>query len=239
MELLVITPSRGRPARLAEMVEAVAATRWLDTHVLAFVDDDDPTLAGYAELAESRTDILTVRRGRRRSLTGWTNRAALEHALADDPTLFLASLGDDHLPRTPGWDAELVGEIGKMDGPGWAYGNDLLQGERIPTAWVQSTQLVKALGWMALPCCEHLCIDSAVYDLGHAAGRIAYRQDIVVEHMHPAVRKAPTDGTYREGNSAERNELDGAAYHAWLGEGFERDAATVRALTWSHAHVEA
>lgn len=234
MDLLVITPSRGRPERLAEMAAAVRATSYLDTDVVAAVDTDDPRYRDYALLANSGVPVVAGPRG---SLAAWTNTLAYRYAHSDSPPRYLASLGDDHIPRTPGWDEQLIKVIEAMDGPGWAYGNDLLQGENLPTAWVQSTELVRALGWMALPGCEHLFIDDAVRDLGRAAGRITYHSGVVIEHMHPAAGKAAEDDTYRAGNSQQRVNEDGAAYRKWVAEGLERDAATVRALTYDRSRA--
>lgn len=239
MDLLVITPSRGRPERLAEMLAAIHATAALDIEVWIGLDDDDP--AEYLR-AVQRSPLAFAHRvqafhGERRSLAGWTNHLAAQAVNPENPRTaprYLASLGDDHIPRTPGWDQQLVEAIEAMDGPGWAYGNDLLQGESIPTAWVQSTELVRTLGWMMLPTCQHLCVDSAVRSLGKAAGRIAYLRDVVIEHMHPAAGKADEDDTYAESNSAWRNYQDGNAYRRWLAEDLQRDAATVRALTYAH-----
>jgi hypothetical protein len=54
-----------------------------------------------------------------------------------DPPRYLASLGDDHRPRTKGWDRRLIDAIESLGGaPGIAYGDDKLQGAALPTAWV-------------------------------------------------------------------------------------------------------
>jgi hypothetical protein len=120
--------------------------------------------------------------GPRNNLAGWTN--VLARHLAKDYRA-LASLGDDHLPRTPGWDLRLLEAIAGMGGTGFAYGNDLLQGAALPTAVVVSSNIVTALGWMCEPSMRHYCIDNVWKDLGEGAGCLAYLPDVIIEHLRP------------------------------------------------------
>jgi hypothetical protein len=224
-DLVVITPSRARPRQFAELAAAIRDTADLEVALVGLVDDDDPELLEYKALAGGLVYILT---GPRQGLSGWTNKYAQYAAELDAP--YLASLGDDHLPRTRGWDRQLVDAILHLDGPGWAYGNDLFQGAQLPTAWVQSAALVRELGWMMLPGCEHMYVDTAVLELGRAADRIAYVPEVVIEHRHPLAGKADWDASYRETNTDARYASDKAAYHAWLADGLAADAAAVKNL---------
>lgn len=225
-DLAVLTPTRGRPAQFAELAQAIHATAALDVVLIGYVDDDDPDLEAYLELAGGHVFIAD---GPRQSLSGWTNAAA---RAAVHAAPYLASLGDDHLPRTAGWDQRLIAAIEAFAGPGMAYGNDLYQGRNLPTAWVVSAEVVRELGWMMLPTCEHMYVDTAVLALGEAAGRIAYVPDVVIEHRHPLAGKAPWDDSYRETNTAVRYAADKAAYDAWLAGGLATDAAAVKALRY-------
>lgn len=234
-DLVVITPSRGRPARLAGLLDAVRATAAGDVEVMVCLDADDPTLDDYRRILPRAPRLV----GARRSLVGWTNHAATVLLDRPDPPRWLASLGDDHRPRTPGWDRLLTAAIEDMPGPGIAYGNDLFQGAGLPTAWVVSAELVRAVGWMMLPACEHLYVDRAVLELGRAAGRIAYRPDVVIEHLHPVAGKADWDASYRASNSPERYSGDGRAFEAWRAGQLPVDASAVRALTYAPAGGQA
>jgi hypothetical protein len=232
--LAIITPTRGRPQQFAELVKAVASRREVETVIWAGIDDDDPSDYGRA-LSANLTNHLEVtielRRGPRRSLSAWTNDLTAEALNGPNPPKYLASLGDDHRPRTYGWDRRLIEAIERLPGPGFAYGRDLLQDQNLPTAWVASAEAVRALGWMMLPACAHMCVDSAILGLGEAAGRIAYRPDVIVEHLHPLAGKANWDASYRESNADERYAADRAAFKAWRDEQFAADAATLAALT--------
>src|SRR6185437_8449865 len=130
-DLLVITPSRGRPENVKRLLETVRATRQAVTHVAVAVDDDDPELEAYQAVMDwhgSDGDWLT--HSPRMGLVAWTNAVAVPQA-ADYK--YLASLGDDHVPRTKGWDAALIRAIEDMGGTGIAYPWDGVR-EDIPEA---------------------------------------------------------------------------------------------------------
>ena len=224
-DLVVITPTRGRPQQLRDMADAVYANAGGDVQIVVGLDVDDP--ADYETLMHP--DIV-VYRGERNSLCGWTNYLAQRVLDGPNPPRYLASLGDDHLVRTTGWDHKLIEAIESLDGPGFAYGNDLLQGKSMPTAWVASAEIVRALGWMMPPSCQHMYVDNAILELGNATARIVYRPDVVIEHLHPLAGKADWDESYQQSNATVRYRHDKAAYEAWRTEQLAADSATVAAL---------
>ena len=209
------------------MVEAVRQTAAGEVRIWAGFDDDDTshyTTSTVRDLPGARSELVVIDEGPRRSLSGWTNHLAAQALARTDPPRYLASLGDDHRPRTAGWDLALRAAIDALPGgSGFAYGNDLLQGVNMPTAWVVSADVVRTLGWMMLPSCAHLYVDSAVLELGRAAGRITYRPDVVIEHLHPLAGKAAWDVSYRESNAPGRYAADETAYVAWKAAGLAAD----------------
>jgi hypothetical protein len=235
-DLLVITPSRGRPWHLQRLANALRDTCALDTDLAVAVDDDDPRLADYKDLG-----LPDLRIGPRGTLTGLTNQIALVRA-AD--YRFLASLGDDHVPRTPGWDRELCGEIDRMGGTGFAWGD----GSRwvIPEAIVMSSNITdpeKGLGWMANPRCGHYKIDDTWLMLACSTGLGRYRHDVLVEHMQFGIpydpldpgsgMKALKDQTYADALQPDKMQADVIGYLEWLADpddGLASDTAKIRAL---------
>lgn len=224
-DLLVIAPSRGRPRNVARLLDAVHATRRLATHVHIAVDSDDPCLDEYETVmrghgdGDDRMDV-----GPRKNLTGWTNDIALRRA-GEYP--FLASFGDDHLPKTAGWDRALCAAIGDMGGTGFSYPWDGIRSD-IPEGVVVSSDIVKALGWFANPACQHYWIDDTWADLGHGAGCIRHLRAVVVEHVHPDAGKAAGDKTYSDAN--EKIPLDRVAYFGWRADRMAGDIQVIRAL---------
>lgn len=231
-DLVVIVPSRGRPAQLARLVDAVRSTTGGRAEVFALLDEDDPALGDYRRI-DTRVHI-----GPRRGLVEWTNIGA-HLVLAATPTgvlpPMLASMGDDHVPRTVDWDARLVDSIDRLAGPGWAYGNDLLQGARLPTAWVVHPRVVAALGWLMMPRLGHMYPDNVIADLGTATGRLAYRPDVIIEHLHPAAGKAPVDASYELSNRPAQFEQDHRAYQLWRELDYDDEVRAVAALSWERA----
>jgi hypothetical protein len=185
MTLLMICPSRGRPGNVAELLEC-----WADTTtsaaLLVVVDEDDPELPGYLEL---RPLLVSPRHP---GIGPLLSKVAVRGAADYDAVGFL---GDDHRPRTPGWDERLVDAI--ADGAAVAYGNDLHQGERLPTAPVIASPVITALGYFCPPGQMHMYLDDFWKRLGTDLGALAYLPDVVIEHVHPDAGKADRDEGYR------------------------------------------
>ena len=115
-------------------------------------------------------------------------------------------MGDDHLPRTQGWDQALVQAIG-LD-TGFAYGNDLLQGANLPTAYAMSQNLVNELRGMTFPGCIHLFFDNFVKQLGIDLDCLKYLPNVIIEHLHPVAGKAEMDEGYARVNQPKWYEQD-------------------------------
>jgi hypothetical protein len=221
-DLLVIVPSRERPESIRRLLNAVHETSKLDTHVHVAVDEDDPRLKSYRLFMEEAgpDDVLEV--GPRKGLAAWTNEIAVRRA-AEYP--YLASFGDDHLPKTKYWDYYLVRAIEDMGSTGFSYPWDGTR-EDVPEACVLSSNIVTALGWMCLPGLEHFFIDDVWADLGRGAECIRHCRAIAVDHVHPGAGKAKPDATYSE--AFPKLDADREAYYAWRRSG--RMTEDIRAI---------
>ncbi|MEV6854716.1 hypothetical protein AB0M89_13015 [Streptomyces microflavus] len=226
-DLLVIIPTRGRPQAVMALVRA-----WHDTgataDLLFAVDNDDPELDAYKREAAKFMKGGQVRfvYGRRLRLCGTLNAQAVRAA---KKYRYLAFMGDDHRPRTAGWDERI--RICLSGGPGVVYGNDLLMGERMPTAVAMTSDIVQTLGYFSPPALVHLCLDLCWLDWGKGMGRITYLDDMVIEHLHPAAEKAEVDQGYEECNSPEQVSADSTAYYDYRDNGgLDTDLAKLRKL---------
>lgn len=223
-DLLMIVPSRGRPHNITELHDAWSATTTGAAGFLVAADDDDPTLPEYREVCAERSINLTV--GPRLRMVPTLNLVAVEHA----PHHFAVGfLGDDHRPRTSGWDAAYLDALRDL-GTGYVYGNDLLAGERLPTQWAQTSDIVQALGAMVPAPVQHLWADNQICDLGHAIDRIRYLPDVIVEHAHPLAGKAAEDDGYREVNAPALYEADRRIYAHWYEHDMPAAVEKLRAL---------
>jgi hypothetical protein len=213
-DLLIIVPSRGRPQNIARLLDAVHATRQLATHVHVAVDDDDPELSRYEFVVKKAGidgDELQV--GSRKGLAAWTNDVAVRRA-GEYP--YLASFGDDHVPRTKGFDRALIRGIEDMGGTGFTYPWDGTR-EDIPEAVIMSSDIVQALGWMCLPSLNHYYVDNVWADLGRNAGCLRHLRAIAVDHVHPVTGAVPGDATYQA--SSAKIQADQEAYNEWRSSG--------------------
>lgn len=218
-DLLVITPTRGRPANARRLIDAMAATCTAQTDLALGIDDDDTAYDG------TNLSSALVFRGPRMTCGEWTNKIT---AGLGPSYRALASFGDDHVPETPGWDALLLAAIADMGGTGIAYPDDTGQHENLPTAPVMSSDIPLALGWMFHPHMIHYYCDNVWKDLGEGAGCLRYVPEVTVRHLHPGWNTAPVDQVYAEAFPA--GDHDMAMWHHWRATQMAADVATVKAL---------
>jgi len=221
-DLLIIVPSRGRPQNVARLLDSVHETSRLKTHLHVAVDDDDekqPQYRAVMDHAGAEGDVLEV--GPRKGLCAWTNEVALKRA-ADYP--FLASFGDDMVPRTPGWDKALCRGIERMGGTGIVYPWDGTR-EDIPEACVLSSDIVAALGWMCEPSLSHWYPDNVWADLGRGAGCLRHLRAIAVDHLNVAAGQAKPDATARDNGRS--LDADRDAYYDWRRNRMAGDIETI------------
>ena len=240
-DLTVLVPSRGRPAAAVELARAFKKTCTADTRLVFVVDHDDPEVDEYRQALPTRVETSRVELYRQ---DGGTMVKALNNAVWAFGPLFeegdpggpeqrvtlretapyaLGFMGDDHRPRTVGWDRRyldelhLIADSPRADGAGVAmvYGNDGFQGPNIPTQIAMTSETVRRLGWMAPPTFRHLFIDNVWLTLGQAVGRISYLPDVLVEHLHPGTGKVAWTPGHERVNAGEVWEHDRAAFDAW------------------------
>jgi hypothetical protein len=224
-DLVVIVPSRGRPEAAREL--ALAFTDTVATARLVFaVDADDPTRFSYAEALNSYPWTTVHLAPSPSTMVKTLNVTA---GLFANEAYAIGFMGDDHRPRTRKWDKLYVEALREL-GTGIVYGDDLLQGERIPTQVAMTADIVRALGHMAPPTLTHLYVDNYWRDLGEAAGCLSYLPDVVVEHMHPIAGKADWDEGHKRVNAQAMYQRDAEAYGRYVTEHFAADLAKVQAL---------
>lgn len=223
--MIVIVPSRGRPHNIAELIEA-----WMETdataHLWVWVDEDDPVVDEYRAIELPNWASLTV--GPRLRLGPTLNLVAQFAIIYTDVVGFM---GDDHRPRTVGWDQRLFdAALASAPTPGIAYGNDLVQGENLPTAVFMDAWVVGALGYMVPPGMTHLYLDDFWKLLGQRLGTLTYLPDVVIEHCHPTAGTAPNDQGYAEVNHPSMYAHDKAIFDEYVATRLDADVAKLQAL---------
>lgn len=223
MRMLTIIPTRGRNENALRLFEAINATADFTEVVFAIDADDTKTYNGLLDATAGLNNVKVVVADRM-GMNGTLNHWALWFAPDYD---YICFMGDDHLPRTGGWDTKLAEAIGTD--AGIAYGNDLLQGENLPTAVVMSSKIIRALGFMSPPALKHLFLDNFWLAMGHALENVNYLPDVIIEHLHYTNGKAEHDDRYAAVNNAEMHNADEAIFAEYISGKFLDDVEDVKA----------
>lgn len=206
----MIVPSRGRPENIKRLIKAFAETITIGTKLIVVVDIDDPVAVDYMKVMDAANEwsfaSLYVQSAAS-SLGPILNYTANQYAPFAN---FIGFMGDDHLPRTVGWDGRLCARLGAKAGV--AYGNDLFQGENLPTAVVLSARIIGALGYMVPPLLRHMYLDNFWKQLGEDLDHLVYMPDVIIEHIHPFAGKAEMDDGYKRVNTQSMYNEDGLIY---------------------------
>jgi len=212
--MCVVVPSRGRPENAERLAQAFKDTG-AEADLYIVIDNDDPKWNEYAK-SENYKKLPADNKtgGCAKSLnTG----AVLLLDITKYPLYdYFVFMGDDHLPRTPGWDKAFIQALGTNTGI--VYGDDLLQGANLPTAYGMSRDLVNELRGMTFPGCVHLFFDNFVKQLGLDLEYLKYLPDVIIEHMHPVAGKAEIDEGYERVNQPKWYEKDLLTLQRYLSE---------------------
>lgn len=209
MKMLALLPSRGRPEAAKELMDNFAETAVI-TNLIFAVDEDDPTLDRYKELLGENVVGVTPSAGVRGvvyPLNYWIRQ------FKDDYDYF-AFMGDDHRPRTKGWDF-IFAKVIDM-GADIVYGDDLFQGKNLCTAGAISARVVRAFNGMAPDVLQHLYIDNFWMNIGQDLGTLYYCPEVIIEHLHYINGKAPMDELYEVINAPERYDIDGQRFRDYI-----------------------
>ena len=220
-KILVIVPSRsagsGRERNVERFIQHwMLFTEGLSDICVSLDEDDEHYYDRYQGV------IYTVNPNER--LVPKLNRAAKRFA---DEYKYIAFFGDDHVIKSS-WEFEMITYFEKH-GVGIAYGNDLLQGERLPTAVCMTSNIIKTLGYMIPTSLLHMYADNFWVDLGKTAECIQYFPDIIWEHLHPDNGKAVRDAQYAYAANVVNH--DQIAYQSYINSGvFSLDIAKINML---------
>jgi hypothetical protein len=221
-DLTVYVPTKGRPDNASRLQEQFYKTATLNSRAVFILSTNDDKIDLYKDLHYKL--VVTPDK------PGFVSPLNLGY-LQDRRQVYsfaLGFMGDDHFPRTVGWDQIAVNQLKSM-GAGLVYGDDGFQGEKIPTQIIMTSDIPLTLGFMTLPQLKHLYADNFWLDLGKALGRIKYLPEMVIEHLHPAAGKAEHDEGYQFSGDFNLDQEDKKAYYKYLEQDLDKDVRNVRA----------
>jgi 2-polyprenyl-3-methyl-5-hydroxy-6-metoxy-1,4-benzoquinol methylase len=189
-EILILLPSRsngvGRENNVERFIESWRNTTEGLSDLCVLLDDDDEFR--YKRHSDIIYDINPNMR-----FVPKLNNASLKYK---DCYKYIANFSDDFIIKNK-WESEFIEFFINNSGIGIAYGNDLLQSEKLPTAVCMSSNIIDTLGYIIPPCLEHMYADNFWRDLGLESKIIKYFPHIIFEHIHPDAGKANRDKQYK------------------------------------------
>jgi hypothetical protein len=213
---LLIVPTRSRPHKAREFYEEFVEHSDPNLTTLCFALDEDD-----ADNYELDLPGVIYEINPRMGMNGTLNHVAVKYCDVYD---FISFMGDDHRIRTVNWDREYVDAIWNVR-YGVVYGNDLLQGENLPTQVMIDAEIVRVLGYMAPPALKHLYLDNFWKETGQRLGTLRYLPNVIIEHMHYFAGKSPADALYEEVNSNAMYEHDRTVFENYKATEFDKDLA--------------
>src|SRR5687768_16782225 len=111
-DLTVYVPTKGRPQNAIRLQKAFYDTTTLNTRVLFILSDNDKELKNYLQAGLEEFIVVSPAR------PGFVNPVNLGylHDRKQHYSYAVGFMGDDHLPRTPGWDEKMVNVLLEMQG---------------------------------------------------------------------------------------------------------------------------
>ena len=216
----------GRPDRARQCFESWLETRAGCSEFYFVVDENDPILKEYEKISDSLyIPYFIVAPTLRRGMCDPANFGSLQVVDNCEAIQFMA---DDFLYRTKDWDLKYMESHSERQGKLIWYGNDLLQGQNLPTSFIVGSKIVRALGYICNPKFQHLFIDNWIKKLGEETGTLIYEKDVIIEHMHPGAGKSDWDANYRIVQGFESSDLE--VYKNWLTTDLLVEANLIRSI---------
>ncbi len=196
----VLTPTRGRPQNMRQLVESARETSTSDVEFVFYIDDDD---TGSIEVAKALGVEYVV--GPRIVLSQMWNKC-YEKSTGD----ILMHCGDDIIFQTKGWDNLVESAFNEYpDKIVFVYGRDGYSPDTFGTHGFLHRNWVETVGYFVPPYFSSDYNDTWLNDVSEMIGRKRFIPELYTEHMHPINGKAEWDNTHQE--RIERHSRDNVA----------------------------
>lgn len=192
----LLIPSRKRPHSIKRFCENVFSTKKLhETEICFYIDDDD--IESQTTINEFNNENIKCVVGPRILLSNTYNQS---YEIAKGP--YYMCVCDDVMFRTYGWDEIVINEFDKYeDKLILVYGRDGVNDGYTATHFFIHKNWIDIIGRVLPPYFAVDRADTWMTEVAIGINRRVYLDNLFIEHMHPSVRKAIVDETYREANT--------------------------------------
>jgi len=192
----IVFPSRGRPKRAAEMIDSVFETLSKNCLIefIIYIDVDDPESEKYFQIPISYKQVKIIQ-GPKIWLSLIYNTLATRAAY--DVIMYGS---DDILFKSNNWDQRVLSEISHFpNNVGLVYPNDLSSWQgKIATHGFVHKNWIEAIGYFLPPYFPDVFSDTWITNLAGNLNRIAFMEDVIIEHNQYRQGKSEFDITYRD-----------------------------------------
>ena len=201
MKIALLIPSRERVDKKIELMNSIENTVSDINNICLYfgIDDDDPSREYVKEIVKDKKYVRIVEihnDGKFLGLGRLWNICANE---AKEE--ILAMVGDDMVFMTKGWDKEIIDEFSERNCPSdkikMVYCYDGRHGQKIAVNAFVHRAYMELNGYLMREEFKVDFIDIWLQQIFTALGRIKYRGDIHIEHMHWSFKKSVKDGVSR------------------------------------------
>jgi hypothetical protein len=207
----LLCPTRNRPSGVRRLMSSARATAG-EPFALEFVfytDDDAPL----PDDIKDQVGVVTIT-GPRIVLSAMWNAC-----YGQSSGSIVMQAADDIVFRTPKWDSLVLAEFAKYDDRiVLVHGEDGIQGGALGTHSFLHRRWCDTLGYFTAPYFSCDYGDTWINDLADRIGRRVYVPEIVTEHLHPGVGKAPFDQTHTDRVLRGQQDNVGALWESLAGE---------------------
>lgn len=221
-KLLVLCPSRGRADKIHKMINSFEETidkEHTDLHVL--LDDNDSDIDKYKNNVPSWVKLEIFEKKEISSFSAVLNKSLKQNNDYD----FYCVTADDIIFLTKGWDKMFCNKgkfttgiddniAMKYNGKKFSQPNVIVNG--FPTVCGMDGDIIRALGWIALPTLNHGAIDFVWYWLAKRLGILKIEDSIHWVQHSPFYGNDREDETFKISNSKSNKIHDGEVFRRWL-----------------------
>lgn len=196
VKISILLPTRGRPSFVYRLFDSLIQTTSdpKSIEIVLYMDADD--IASH-EISHPELKITKLIRP-----SGSPMGKITRECYGASRGRYIMLMNDDAIFRTQNWDISVMDAFARFhDDIAFVYGNDLEQGEKVPTFPILSRKACEIMGGVCPTGYLNLHIESHLFDIfnqlkrfGH--NRIVYLNDVIFEHLHYAVGKSDHDRTY-------------------------------------------